>query len=87
MCPTYDFICDTCGLELEQLVPITCPKISKCPNCLENTLIRCIGTGGGIIFKGGGFYETDYKQIKDAVKKNNQINQERSDRAKEDEDF
>ena len=39
-------------------------KLKKCPKCKKNKLERLIGSGGGIIFKGSGFYETDYKNKK-----------------------
>jgi len=59
--PTYDYLCDQCGHAFEQLESITAKPKKKCPACRKNTLKRLIGTGSGIIFKGSGFYETDYK--------------------------
>ncbi|HMN96258.1 MAG TPA: zinc ribbon domain-containing protein [Phycisphaerales bacterium] len=59
--PTYDYRCNACGHEFEQFQSITAPVIRKCPACGKLKLERLIGTGAGIIFKGGGFYETDYR--------------------------
>lgn len=59
--PTYDYRCDACGHELEIFQPIKSSPKRKCPACGGQTLQRVIGTGAGIIFKGSGFYETDYR--------------------------
>ena len=60
--PTYQYECSACGHELEKLQSMTEERLKKCPECGKNKLQRLIGTGGGIIFKGSGFYETDYKK-------------------------
>lgn len=59
--PTYEYACESCGYELERLQSITARPLRKCPKCGKNKLQRLIGTGAGIIFKGSGFYETDYR--------------------------
>jgi putative FmdB family regulatory protein len=59
--PTYDYRCDACGHEFELYQQITAPVKRKCPECGKPRLQRLIGTGAGVIFKGGGFYETDYR--------------------------
>lgn len=59
--PTYDYICDACKYEFEEFQSITAKPLRKCPECGKNKLRRLIGTGAGIIFKGSGFYETDYR--------------------------
>lgn len=59
--PTYDYKCDACGHTFEQFHSITASPLSKCPQCGKRALQRLIGTGGGIIFKGSGFYQTDYR--------------------------
>ena len=59
--PTYDYLCDNCGHEFEKTQLITANVIHKCPKCCKNKLKRLIGAGSGIIFKGTGFYETDYR--------------------------
>lgn len=59
--PTYDYLCDSCGHEFEKFQSITANPLRKCPECSKMKLNRLIGTGGGIIFKGSGFYQTDYR--------------------------
>lgn len=59
--PTYDYRCDACGHEFELFQSMTAPVKRKCPSCGKNKLQRLIGTGAGVIFKGSGFYETDYR--------------------------
>ena len=60
--PTYEYECDACGHHFEVLQSMTEVKLRKCPQCKKLKLCRLIGTGAGIIFKGSGFYETDYKK-------------------------
>ena len=60
--PTYQYECAACGHEFEELQSMADPKLKKCPKCKKDKLHRLIGTGGGIIFKGTGFYQTDYKK-------------------------
>ena len=59
--PTYEYKCQACGHPFEKFQSITAPPIRKCPHCGKNQVKRLIGTGAGLIFKGGGFYETDYR--------------------------
>jgi len=59
--PTYDYECRACGAELEMFQSITESPKRKCPECGALKLSRKIGTGAGILFKGSGFYETDYR--------------------------
>lgn len=59
--PTYEYKCAACGFEFEKFQSITASAIKKCPHCGKNRVKRLIGTGAGLIFKGGGFYETDYR--------------------------
>lgn len=59
--PTYDYICEDCGYEFEQFQLITARLIRKCPRCGKVSLKRLIGCGSGVIFKGSGFYQTDYR--------------------------
>lgn len=59
--PTYDYMCENCGYEFEQFQSITAKSLRKCPNCGKVSLKRLIGTGSGVIFKGSGFYQTDYR--------------------------
>jgi putative FmdB family regulatory protein len=69
--PTYEYICDGCEHEFEKFQSITAPAIKDCPECGKKKVRRKIGTGAGILFKGGGFYETDYrsKSYSEAAKK------------------
>ena len=59
--PTYDYTCEACGHAFEKFQSITAAPIRKCPACGKNSVKRLIGTGAGLIFKGGGFYQTDYR--------------------------
>ena len=59
--PTYDYRCDACGHELEIFHSMKDSPKRKCPSCGKLKLVRQIGAGGGVIFKGSGFYETDYR--------------------------
>lgn len=59
--PTYDYICEGCGLEFEEFQSITAEPLKKCPQCGKRQLKRLIGSGSAVIFKGAGFYETDYR--------------------------
>lgn len=65
--PTYEYVCDNCGYEFEEFQGITAKPLRKCPVCKKPALRRLIGTGAGIIFKGSGFYQTDYRS--DSYKK------------------
>lgn len=59
--PTYEYACEECGFELEMFQSIMARPVRKCPECGKLKLQRLIGTGAGVIFKGSGFYETDYR--------------------------
>lgn len=59
--PTYEYKCENCGHQFDVYQSMKDEKLTTCPNCGKNTLKRLIGTGGGLIFKGTGFYLTDYK--------------------------
>jgi putative FmdB family regulatory protein len=59
--PTYEYACPDCGHEFEQFQPITAKPLRKCPQCGRRRLRRLVGSGAGIIFKGSGFYATDYR--------------------------
>ena len=59
--PTYDYRCRACGHELEEFHSINARPLRTCPKCKKPKLERLIGTGAGILFKGGGFYQTDYR--------------------------
>ncbi len=59
--PTYEYVCNECGHEFEEFHGINTPSISICPSCNKESVRRKISGGGGILFKGSGFYSTDYK--------------------------
>jgi len=59
--PTYAYVCNNCHHEFDAFQSITAKPLRECPACGKNTLKRLIGTGAGIIFKGSGFYCTDYR--------------------------
>jgi putative FmdB family regulatory protein len=59
--PTYEYKCDACGNQFERFQSITAEPIRKCPKCGKLKVRRMIGPGAGLIFKGSGFYITDYR--------------------------
>ena len=65
--PTYDYECDACGHKFELFQSISAPVEKKCPECGKLKLRRLFGTGAAIVFKGSGFYQTDYRS--DSYKK------------------
>ena len=60
--PTYEYVCDACDHRLEELQSFSEPPLTKCPACKKKKLRRLFGTGIAVLFKGSGFYETDYKR-------------------------
>ena len=68
--PTYDYICDGCKHEFEAFESIKADPQTLCPECRETKLRRKIGAGAAILFKGSGFYQTDYRS--DSYKKSAQ---------------
>ena len=62
--PTYDYVCRACGHAFELFQSMNDPVKRKCPKCGASRLERLIGTGAGVIFKGSGFYATDYRSEK-----------------------
>jgi putative FmdB family regulatory protein len=59
--PTYDYHCDACEHEFEHFQGMNDPLLKKCPECGKPKLRRLIGAGAAIVFKGSGFYQTDYR--------------------------
>ena len=59
--PTYDYACSACGHRFEEFQSMSAEPLKKCPACKKPKLERLIGPGAGVIFKGSGFYETDYR--------------------------
>lgn len=65
--PTYDYECTACGHRFEEFQSISAEPLTKCPACKKKKLQRLFGTGAAIVFKGSGFYQTDYRS--DSYKK------------------
>jgi putative FmdB family regulatory protein len=59
--PTYDYVCEACSHEFEAFESIKADPQTTCPHCHEDSLRRKIGPGSAILFKGSGFYQTDYR--------------------------
>jgi putative FmdB family regulatory protein len=59
--PTYEYACPKCGHEFEQFQSMRDAPLTKCPKCKKAGVKRLVGAGAGLIFKGTGFYITDYK--------------------------
>jgi putative FmdB family regulatory protein len=78
--PTYQYQCEACDHSFEILQSMMDKKLKKCPDCGKSKLNRLIGSGSGIIFKGNGFYETDYKK-KESPKDGSSAKTAKSDNA------
>jgi putative FmdB family regulatory protein len=59
--PTYEYQCDACQHSFDEFQSMTEPPLKKCPKCGKKKLQRLFGTGAAVLFKGAGFYETDYR--------------------------
>src|SRR6266851_1723360 len=59
--PTYEYQCDACEHEFEEFQSMSEAALTKCPKCGKKKLRRLFGTGAAILFKGSGFYQTDYR--------------------------
>ena len=77
--PTYDYRCDACRHTMAVFQSIKDEPLADCPACGEKRLRRLIGSGAGIIFKGSGFYETDYKRSRGANGKPGSPDESRSE--------
>lgn len=69
--PTYSYECDACGHKYDQFQMMSDEPIKVCPSCGEEKARRLIGAGAGLIFKGSGFYITDYVKKSGAETSNN----------------
>jgi putative FmdB family regulatory protein len=69
--PTYEYECSACGHRFEEFQSITAKSVTKCPICKKRKVKRLVSGGAGFIFKGSGFYITDYRSdgYKEAAKK------------------
>jgi putative FmdB family regulatory protein len=59
--PTYDYKCNACSHAFEAFQTMSAKVMKTCPKCGKNALKRLIGTGAAVVFKGSGFYQTDYR--------------------------
>ena len=66
--PTYEYLCSDCNHEFEEFESITAPPLEKCPRC-DGSVRRLISSGNGLIFKGSGFYITDYRNANEGPAK------------------
>ncbi|OUU12848.1 MAG: hypothetical protein CBC00_00915 [Verrucomicrobia bacterium TMED40] len=69
--PTYDYQCKACGHEWEMFQSMKDAPVKSCPTCSKRQAKRLLGIGAGLIFKGTGFYETDYKKKSGGESKEN----------------
>ena len=74
--PTYNYLCKNCAHQFEIMQSITASVKKKCPKCKKMKLKRLIGSGSALLFKGSGFYQTDYRSenYKKSVEKNSVLN-------------
>ena len=59
--PTYDYECDACGHKAEVFQAMSAEPLKKCPECKKAKYRRLFGAGAALVFKGSGFYQTDYR--------------------------
>ncbi|MEJ2543384.1 MAG: zinc ribbon domain-containing protein [Calditrichaceae bacterium] len=81
--PTYEYVCKKCGYEFEEFQSMSAEPLKVCPKC-NNEIIRKIGTGAGLVFKGSGFYITDYKNKKPAPPKDSKPSSEKNKKSSPD---
>ena len=75
--PTYDYICNDCEKMYEYFQSMSDAPIKECPECNKNSLRRVISGGTGLIFKGSGYYLTDYKNKKNQSSENKKSNKKK----------
>ncbi|MCX7983919.1 MAG: zinc ribbon domain-containing protein [Bacteroidetes bacterium] len=73
--PTYQYRCSQCNYEFEEFQSINDEPLVKCPSCTEPQLKRLLSGGTGLIFKGSGFYLTDYKKSNSSQQQNSSSSQ------------
>ena len=77
--PTYDYICNDCEKMYEYFQSMSDAPLKECPKCKKNSLRRVISGGTGLIFKGSGYYLTDYKNKKTQSSENKKSNKKKKD--------
>ncbi len=82
--PTYEYLCESCGRKFDIFQSINDPPLSQCPYC-RGEVRRLISGGGGLLFKGAGFYATDYRSeaYKEAAKKEKDSKKEEKSKSDE----
>ena len=78
--PTYDYICNDCEKMYEYFQSMSDAPIKECPECKKNSLRRVISGGTGLIFKGSGYYLTDYKNKKTQSSEDKKSNNKKKDK-------
>lgn len=73
--PTYEYVCNGCAHQFDELQSFSDPPLTKCPKCGKKKLRRLFGTGAAVLFKGSGFYQTDYRSesYKSGEKKESEV--------------
>ena len=79
--PTYEYVCRACRHEFERFQPITSSPVRTCPKCGRKRVERKIGIGAAVLFKGGGFYETDYRS--ESYRKTEEAEKKESEKSSE----
>ncbi len=84
--PTYDYHCQACGHRFELFQSIVSDPVTDCPVCGKPEVVRVVTGGSGLIFKGSGFYITDYKKQKSSTNssKNDSADKSKPDSKKSD---
>jgi len=82
--PTYEYECRKCGRTFDRFQRISEPPLKSCPHC-KGKVRRLIGAGAGIIFKGSGFYSTDYRSpgYREAQKKDKETSEPKKEKSKD----
>jgi putative FmdB family regulatory protein len=76
--PTYHYRCKSCEHEFEEFQKMSDEVLKFCPKCKKHSLVRIIGGGAGVVFKGSGFYITDYKNKPKLTDKKDQKSEKKS---------
>lgn len=79
--PTYDYQCEACGEAWEEFQGIREEPLRKCPHCGKLKAVRLFGTGAAVVFKGSGFYQTDYRS--ESYRKGEQAEQKKTEKGGE----
>ena len=78
--PTYDYMCNECKKTFEYFQPMSADPLTDCPECKKDSLRRVISGGTGLIFKGSGYYLTDYKNKKNESSDDKKLKPKKKDK-------